>query len=267
MDARTTAEGAPQSIASICKPSVFLYRDPTIDSPQDTQLLYGHRFAVHERRDKWVYGQALSPVAGDITPGYVGWVRDAALSGAVPDNNALIYRVFALKAPVFIRPDIKSRLQTVLPLGSLVAATTADMAHDDFIACDLGYLHRKHLAREGEGYATDFVTTAETHMGLPYIWAGISSDGLDCSGLVLSALRASGHDAPRDADMQEAALGQDVSPPYRRGDLVFWAGHVGIMTDDQTVLHANAFHMCVAREPLADAVARIGPVRQMRRLS
>jgi cell wall-associated NlpC family hydrolase len=120
----------------------------------------------------------------------------------------------------------------------------------------------------------DFVAVAERFLGAPYLWGGRSGLGLDCSGLVQVALLSCGAAAPRDTDMQEM-LGAPVPDAeamrgLRRGDLVFWKGHVGIMRDADTLLHANAYHMAVASEPLAAAAARFapraGPVKAVRRL-
>ncbi len=104
----------------------------------------------------------------------------------------------------------------------------------------------------------DFVAVAETLLGAPYLWGGKTSLGIDCSGLVQIALQAAGIEAPRDTYMQEAALGK-ASPPagLKRGDLIFWKGHVAIARDAATIIHANAHHMMVAIEPAAEAIARI----------
>ena len=117
-----------------------------------------------------------------------------------------------------------------------------------------------HLRPVGS-QAQDYVEVAEKFIETPYLWGGRTSIGLDCSGLVQLALEAAGHAAPRDADMQEAELGRVVEwrggAKLRRGDLVFWEGHVGIMTSGKDFLHANAFHMAVAAEPFAHAKRRI----------
>jgi cell wall-associated NlpC family hydrolase len=105
-------------------------------------------------------------------------------------------------------------------------------------------------------------------VGLPYLWGGKDSSAVDCSGLVQSALETAGVSAPRDADMQEASLGTDLPPgaPLRRGDLLFWSGHVGIARNEGELLHANAFHMQTVIEPIDVAFARMGQPRTVRRL-
>jgi cell wall-associated NlpC family hydrolase len=113
---------------------------------------------------------------------------------------------------------------------------------------------------------SDFAAVAQRFVGAPYVWGGKTASGIDCSGLVQVALQAAGVEAPRDTDMQEAALGKIVND-VQRGDLVFWKGHVGVMLDETQILHANAHHMAVAIEKLADAIARIDhPVTSIKRL-
>ena len=132
-----------------------------------------------------------------------------------------------------------------------------------------------HLKPVGE-YESDFVAVAERFLNVPYLWGGKTALGLDCSGLVQIALTACGISCPRDSDMQEAALGTLVQERpddlgLERGDLVFWQGHVAIVRDDKTLLHANAYHMAVAIEPIAEAIRRIGAagseIRSVRRIA
>jgi cell wall-associated NlpC family hydrolase len=222
----------------------------------ETQLLYGHYFDVYETKKGWVWGQAKSPVKGSKQKGYVGYVPSRFL-GSVKTRASHI--VTALRAPMFAEANIKSHVVQSLPMGAHIKGQGR---HKDFLQIGAsGYVHRRHVRKMSEPSSIeDFVELAESHLGLPYIWGGISSDGLDCSGLVLSSLRATGRDAPRDADMMETGLGYDLRVSQRglkRGDLVFWKGHVGIMQTSGRLLHANAHHMRVASEPLREAAARI----------
>lgn len=250
----------PLSRLGVSVPVVPMHRKASRQSPRETELLRGHGFDLYKVKGAWAWGQAVSPVIAAPFPGYIGWISRKALGAPIEPTHV----VSALSAPLFKRPDIKSPVLKRFPLGSLLQAS--DRAKDFIITAE-GFIHRHHVTAEIGPLAEDFVAVAEAHMGLPYIWGGISPQGLDCSGLVLSALRAAGRDAPRDADMQEAQLGEEVSSDLRRGDLIFWPGHVGIMSNEETLLHANAYHMVTAKEPLAKAVVRIGNYRSAKRLT
>ena len=208
-----------------------------------TQLLHGEPFTVYETRpDGLAWGQALRD-------GYVGYVAAAGLGP--PQGRG--QRVTALWAQRYPRPELKARTVGELPFLAevAVAGTTGAFAR----LRTGGHVARAHLAPV-EG---DFVDQAARFLGAPYLWGGRSARGLDCSALVQLALMAVGVDAPRDSDMQLALLGAELGPEAapRRGDLIFWPGHVGILADPETLLHANAHHMAVVAEPLAPATARI----------
>jgi cell wall-associated NlpC family hydrolase len=227
---------------------------PAADAAQDSELFFGEGFTVYDRAGGWAWGQAESDL-------YVGYLREDQLA----PHFATTARVSALLAPVFPAPDLKTPVRDLLPMGALVPALVAG---GDYVKIgEDAFLHRRHLMPESQ---KDFVAIAERFLGAPYVWGGRSAAGLDCSGLVQVACQAVGKAAPRDTDMMEQALGDAVPRAERRGDLVFWKGHMGVMLDATRLLHANAFHMAVAIEPLADAMARIekiaGPVTSVRRL-
>ena len=220
-----------------------------------TQLIYGEIFNVFEVRDGLALGQSK-------TDGYVGYVSADGLGDPVASNGT----VTALFAQLYPEPSIKS-----VPMGMVPWQSAVQVSGDGpFAAMSNGYLCRQHL----NGVATDWVTEAGRLLGAPYLWGGRSPFGLDCSALVQLALAALGVAAPRDSDMQMDALGDMLpdSAELKRGDLIFWKGHVGIMEDADTLLHATAHWMAVVREPLAPAIARIaaagdGPVLARKRIS
>jgi cell wall-associated NlpC family hydrolase len=265
-DPRVTLKGdrKRQSRQQICIPVAPVHQKPDPNSGLDSQLVFGSLFDVYKESGNWAWGQE----AQSDKAGYVGYIPKAALISA---KEKPTHRVSVLRAPVFSLPDLKSPIRYLLPLNSLV---TLDQSHGKYHQVKSGgYLHDNHIVLKSTRNE-DFVAFAEQHIGLPYIWGGISSDGLDCSGLIQSSLRAVGKQAPRDSDMQELALGKPITvnsqySGLKRGDLVFWKGHVGIMTDAKNLLHANAFHMCVENEPLNEAARRIaktaGPITSIKR--
>lgn len=239
---------------SICVGRASLRTEGDFGATQATELLHGEIFTVYDQQGDWIWGQAESDL-------YVGYLfhMDA---GPVFSTNAT---VSALMAPVFSEADLKTPLYDKLPLNSRVKAEELDGV---YVNIGYGFLHKRSLAPQME---KDFVTIAQRFLGVPYVWGGKTQAGLDCSGLIQTSLQVVGKAAPRDTDMMEKALGDAVAlSDLRRGDLVFWKGHVGVMLDAQSLLHANAFHMEVAVEPLTEAMARIepvaGPVTKVKRL-
>ncbi|MBV8790979.1 MAG: C40 family peptidase, partial [Pseudolabrys sp.] len=155
----------------------------------------------------------------------------------------------------FPGPDIKMPPAIALPLGARIIAARQD---DRFAQTNAGhFIPVRHLSPVS-AKEPDFVAVAERLTGAPYLWGGKTGDGIDCSGLVQIALQTAGVFCPRDSDMQEFALGHLSSlGELRRGDLVFWKGHVAIVRDKETLIHANAHHMMVVSEPAEAAITRI----------
>ena len=239
---------------------------PKTSSSLETQLIYGQGFIGHKSHGAFIEGELLPLIENAKLPRSKGFVRAKDLA---PLTNEPDYKISALKAPVFARKDIKSPIKMLLPFGARVQALSS---HRSFIRIGRGqYIHRQHIASMND-YATDFVEVAERHMGLPYIWGGVSSEGLDCSGLVQAALWAAGTSCPRNSGEQKDLLGTaiDTDAPLKRGDLIFWPGHVGIMQDSARMIHANGFHMRTESEPLTIAAGRIeksdGPIIAIKRL-
>jgi len=244
--ARRYAEGR---VMEIVAPQAPLRGEPRPDAALLTEALFGERVTIYdENAEDWSWGQ----LAND---NYVGWLPSSALA---PPGPAPTHRVAALRTLVFPSPNIKLPPIEALPFGSMLAIAR----FADRLAVTQGgaFVPAMHLKPTGE-YEADFVAVAGRFLGVPYLWGGKTALGLDCSGLVQIAFSACGLSCPRDSDMQEATLGTAISTAdlslLKRGDLVFWQGHVAIVYNSGRLLHANAFHMAVAIEPISEAVARI----------
>ena len=240
-----------------------LKRRPRPDAPVDTQLLFGETVMVFDDDDEgWSWVQSERDA-------YVGYVATHAL-GRAP--TAATHRVVVKRTFVYPAADMKQPVLAALPLdGRIVAGGTSGMFTK---LPGIGFVVTSHIARLDEP-AGDFVSVAETFIGTPYLWGGKSASGIDCSGLVQLAMAVTNLSMPRDTDMQERDDGArpvEDGEDLRRGDLVFWKGHVGIMTDNAQLLHANGHHMLVILEALSAAQARIFdeaalPISSIRRRS
>ena len=257
-DSRTHLKrGAKTETRYICAPSA----DLLTPKGMGTQALFGQRFELAFSERGRSHG-ALYSICQDVERiDYVGELPTNAVSDT---PHVPTHCITGLAAAIFRKADIKSTLLGSLPRNAVLQGIESG----DFVKLRRrGYVHRKHVRQISEINPRSYTDVALDMLGLPYIWGGTGWVGVDCSGLVQSALAAICVDAPRDADQQEKALGQSVEFADRQaGDLLFWPGHVGIIVADDKLLHANAHHMCVALEPVEAAAARIGAVRTTKRL-
>jgi cell wall-associated NlpC family hydrolase len=250
---RVTAErfsaGRPAQVASGV---AALRRRPDAQAPQDSQLLSGEAVTVFDEAADWAWVQ-------NQTDGYVGYVERAALGER---TVAATHSVKVLRSFLFPGPDLKLPPRDALTMTGRVAVVGVEGGYSEVdIGGRRGWVYSRHLAPESE-VEPDYVATALAFLGVPYLWGGKSSDGLDCSGLVQVALARAGLPCPRDTYMQAEGLG--VAVPWtpgrtelRRGDLIFFPGHVAIALDGEQVVSANAHAMMVSIEPLAELEARV----------
>lgn len=255
VEAPRFVKGAP---AEIAVPIADLMARP--HGARDRQLLMGERVLVLDRHEGFAFIRADKD-------GYCGYLPEPVLGPARKPTHW----VAAPATHLYRAPDLKSPEAAALSLGARLHVVRE---HERFHETAEGlFAPRPHL-REMDDWIEDPVTVAESLVGTPYLWGGNSRAGIDCSGLIQAAMTACGIACPGDSDMQERAIGNRLGSgaDRRRGDLVFWKGHVAITVDDKRLIHANAHHMAVAYEGIDETIVRIakqgdGAVTSIRRLS
>lgn len=210
----------------------------------DRQLLFGNRFTMLEDHHGWAFGFAEPS-------GYVGYIRADVLE----DEADKTHRVAALGAHIYPKGNMKTRPKMLLPFGAMLHIYGAE---GNYLDCGHGWVHKRQL-EPIDTIHPDPVQVAEMFLGVPYLWGGDSTFGIDCSGLVHIAMRTANIACPRDSDQQADQLGEPLpeDSQLQRGDVIFWKGHVGLMQDADFLIHANGYHMSTVREPLVQAEARI----------
>jgi len=249
VDAARFVAGHP---ASITAPVVDVHATPDQASGIDTQFLHGDSVLVFDRRQGWAWVQGTRD-------GYVGYIRESSLgaSGFQHTHVLPVPRSF-----VYPEPELKTPPLAAFSMGArvIVVEEVEKRGTRYALLASGGAMVAGHLRPVGQP-ESDYVSVAEKFLHTPYLWGGASGFGIDCSGLVQLSMFMAGRRAPRDTDMQANHVGVPVNPAegLMRGDLVFWRGHVAIMTDSQTIIHANGYTMSVSCERLADAIRRIEP--------
>lgn len=248
VESRCFVEG---DAAMVSAPVASVHRQPAPEAGVDTQFLFGDCVRVFDRDRDWCWVQGEHD-------GYTGYVEASMLAPTGPSPG---YVVSAARTFVYPEPELRRPPLMALSLGSRLDVTQfVEQRGTEYVMLSTGgFIFSGHVSPADQP-AVDYVAVAESLRGTPYLWGGASAFGIDCSGLVQLALRMAGKSVLRDSDMQEANLGEILpdGEALRRGDLLFWKGHVAIVADSRTLLHANGFTMQVSSEPIEQALARIG---------
>ncbi|BBL52935.1 peptidase P60 [Bartonella quintana] len=227
-----------------------LFKENDKKSERQTECLLGEELLIFEQGEVMSWGQSLKD-------GYVGYIDTTVLYASTIKQTHIVSvpRTFQ-----YLQADLRGPMEYPLSMGSKVSVVDETEVRDTMYSIlESGKaIITRHLSPIGRVYE-DYVTVAETFIGTPYLWGGVSGFGIDCSGLVQLSMMMTGKMVLRDTGMQQKTIGRALtdSDKLQRGDLIFWEGHVAIMIDHENIIHANGYSMNVMIEPLEEAITRI----------
>ncbi len=223
-------------------PFVDLLGSP--NGKRNRQLIYGSKVKYFSAAKGWAFIQ-------NTYDSYVGYVPESTIASETQKTHI----VTAPLAHVFMEPNIKSQNIEILPLAARVSG---EVLENGFLETELGWISVLQLKRKTE-ISKDPVEVSKLLQNAPYLWGGNTTLGIDCSGLIQISLLLCGIDCPGDSDQQMNTLGQniDIGSPRKKGDIIFWKGHVAWALNERQILHANAYHMATVIEEANEAIERI----------
>ncbi len=236
---------------NVVKPSTPMRSKPNQTSELETECLFGENLKILDEQLQWCYCKLL-------TDNYIGWVQKRDLGRIMLSTH----RVISKRTFLFRHNDVKSGCVNYLPLGSQICVEGSDCKwskvklYENYIN-KYAYVPNNHIIKIGRTIK-DWVSIAEKLIGVPYVWGGRNSIGLDCSALLQLSYQTYGQNISRNS-IDQSLLNKEVIKEkglIKRGCVIFWKGHVGIMADKTNCIHANAFHMEVSKEPLAEIISR-----------
>lgn len=237
---------------NIIVPSIEMRLCTSTSSTLETECLFGETIEILDRNSGWVYCRL-------VTDDYHGWIQESNLG----QLEKITHRVLAVRTYIYKEPSPKSNVVMHLTLGSqlCIEKIEDEWAKTYFLVnntIEIGYVPTKHIV-EIDHKVSDWVEVAESLEGTPYKWGGRDTVGLDCSSLLQLAYQTYGEFIPRNTSEQVNLKKPSINivDKLKRGCVVFWKGHVGIMVDRFNCIHANAYHMKTITEPLFDINSRI----------
>lgn len=233
-----------------------LYEKPTFGVPLASELTFGMELDILQIDGRWSFVRQRD--------GYLGW----AYSPFMEDGPAPAATHIVLAPAIELRADVNpaSNVLTRLVSGTNVTVTESRGEWSRVEANKSGWVQSIHLRaiadipKSIEEKRKTLIEDSQRMTGVPYLWGGVSGNGIDCSGFARLLYKWIGIEIPRDADMQCNAA-HPVEPPHKVGDLFFFGEngehrkvtHVGISLGGWTVIHSSRKHNGVYVDDLQQA--------------
>ena len=219
-----------------------IYKKASKNSEVTSQIIYGEKFKILSKRKDWVKIQTLFDH-------YVGYIKNEKYKKI----NKPTHKVYSLKAFIYSKPNNKTK--SFLPFASKFS-----IIHEDkkFIQFDKNKWLKKKDIKNINHKEKDFLKILRLFLKTKYVWGGKTCRGIDCSALLQLFYYYNNSFYPRDTkDQIKYSRKQLKRKVFKKGDVIFWKGHVAVCIDSKKLIHAYGPEKKVLIMPIIKTIERI----------
>ena len=223
------------------EPFLNIYKLPNINSEVTSQILYGERFKILSKRKGWIKIKSLYDR-------YIGFIKDKKYVKELK----ISHKVSNIEANIFKNPNTKTKRN--LYFGSKLSVLEK---RNGFARFEKNQWVRSKDIEKITHKENDFVKIFKLFLKTKYVWGGKTNKGIDCSALLQIFFYYNNLFYPRDTKDQIKYSKKKISKKFKKGDIIFWEGHVAICINSKKLIHAYGPEKRVIVMPINKTIKRI----------
>ena len=219
-----------------------IYKKNSNNSEVTSQILYGEKFKILSKNKKWIKIKTSFD-------NYVGYIKNSKYIEKFSPN----YKVSSLKAKIFKKPRIRTR--SWLPLASKLSVFEQNR---NYVKIEKNKWIKKADIKKLNHKEKNFVKIFKKFLNVKYIWGGKTFQGIDCSALLQIFFYYNNSFYPRDTKDQIKYTKKNLKKKkFKKGDIIFWKGHVAMCLNSKQLIHAYGPEKKVIIMPIIKTINRI----------
>ena len=205
------------------KPLSNIYKKPNAFSEVTSQILYGEKFKIISKNKSWIKIKTLFD-------NYTGYIKNKYYT----KDHQPTHKIFTLKANIYNKQ--KNKTKNFLPFASRIS-----MIHENkkFIEFEKNKWIKKDNIKKINHIEKDYLKVLKMFLKIKYLWGGKTYRGIDCSAILQLFFYYNNKFYPRDTkDQIKYSAKKNKSKVFKKGDIIFWKGHVAVCINAQKLIHA-----------------------------